>query len=56
MVEFERRCFSSGGPIVAICHGPQLLIEAEVVTDANFITSRSPGHPGAFCAALPKRL
>jgi len=30
-VEFVRTFFESGKPIAAICHGPQMLIEAEVV-------------------------
>lgn len=33
MVEFTRRFFETGRPLAAICHGPQLLIEAEVVAD-----------------------
>ena len=31
MVDFTRRFHASGKPLAAICHGPQLLIEAEVV-------------------------
>ncbi len=31
MVSFVRRFAESGRPVAAICHGPQLLIEAEVV-------------------------
>lgn len=31
LVEFTRRFMLSGKPVAAICHGPQLLIEAEVV-------------------------
>jgi putative intracellular protease/amidase len=31
MVDFTRRFFDTGKPLVAICHGPQLLIEAGVV-------------------------
>jgi deglycase len=31
MVEFTRRFDATGKPLAAICHGPQLLIEAEVV-------------------------
>ncbi|MDT8452152.1 MAG: type 1 glutamine amidotransferase domain-containing protein [Gammaproteobacteria bacterium] len=31
MVEFTRQFAASGRPLAAICHGPQLLIEAEVV-------------------------
>jgi protease I len=30
-VEFVRAFFESGKPVAAICHGPQLLIEADVV-------------------------
>jgi protease I len=30
-VEFVRAFFEAGKPVAAICHGPQLLIEAEVV-------------------------
>jgi protease I len=30
-VEFVRSFFESGKPVAAICHGPQLLIEADVV-------------------------
>ncbi|HZP59784.1 MAG TPA: type 1 glutamine amidotransferase domain-containing protein [Opitutaceae bacterium] len=30
-VEFVRKFFEAGKPVAAICHGPQLLIEAEVV-------------------------
>src|SRR5581483_2476020 len=31
VVRFVREFFESGKPVAAICHGPQLLIEAEVV-------------------------
>ena len=31
MVDFVRRYDATGNPLAAICHGPQLLIEAEVV-------------------------
>ena len=31
MVDLTRKLFESGKPVAAICHGPQLLIEAEVV-------------------------
>jgi len=31
MVDFTRRFFKSGKPVAAVCHGPQLLIEADVV-------------------------
>jgi protease I len=30
-IEFVRAFFAAGKPVAAICHGPQLLIEAEVV-------------------------
>ncbi|RRQ20886.1 type 1 glutamine amidotransferase domain-containing protein [Thiohalobacter thiocyanaticus] len=30
-VDFVRHFFNSGRPVAAICHGPQLLIEADVV-------------------------
>jgi protease I len=32
-VEFVRKFFEAGKPVAAICHGPQLLIEAGVVHD-----------------------
>lgn len=32
MVEFTRRFADSGKPLAAVCHGPQLLIEAGVVS------------------------
>lgn len=32
-VEFVRAFFEAGKPVAAICHGPQLLIEADVVRD-----------------------
>jgi protease I len=38
VVEWVRRFFHTGKPIAAICHGPQLLIEAEVV-DSRALTS-----------------
>ncbi len=31
VVDFTRRFFATGKPVAAICHGPQLLIEAELV-------------------------
>jgi protease I len=31
VVEFVRRAVESGMPVAAVCHGPQLLIEADVV-------------------------
>lgn len=30
-VEFTRAFFEAGKPVAAICHGPQLLVEADVV-------------------------
>jgi len=30
-VEFVKSFFSSGKPVAAICHGPQILIDADVV-------------------------
>jgi protease I len=30
-VEFVRTFFAAGKPVAAICHGPQMLIEADVV-------------------------
>jgi len=32
-VEFVRAIYESGKPIAAICHGPQILIDADVVRD-----------------------
>jgi protease I len=32
-VEFVRAFFEAGKPVAAICHGPQLLVEADVVRD-----------------------
>jgi protease I len=37
-VEFVRAFFDAGKPVAAICHGPQLLIEADVV-DGRTLTS-----------------
>ena len=37
-VEFVREFFDAGKPVAAICHGPQLLIEAEVL-DGRDLTS-----------------
>jgi protease I len=37
-VEFVRAFFEAGKPVAAICHGPQLLIEADVV-DGRRLTS-----------------
>jgi protease I len=38
VVQFVRRFFSTGRPIAAICHGPQLLIEAGAV-ESRVLTS-----------------
>jgi protease I len=84
VVRFVRRFAATGRPIAAICHGPQLLIEAEVVrgrrmtswpsvkkdlqnagaewldaevvVDAELITSRKPEDLPAFNRAILKRL
>jgi protease I len=84
VVDFVRRFAATGRPVAAICHGPQLLIEAdavkgrtltsyasvrtdlrnagatwkdaEVVIDANLVTSRTPDDLGAFCEALLQKL
>jgi protease I len=34
-VEFVRAFFEAGKPVAAICHGPQLLIEADVIRDRD---------------------
>jgi protease I len=39
-VDFVREFFKQGKPVAAICHGPQMLIEAEVV-DGRTMTSFS---------------
>ena len=79
-VQFVREFGATGRPIAAVCHGPQLLIEAglvdgvrmtswpsvrtdlrnagavvvnaEVVADQQFITSRNPGDLEALSRAL----
>jgi protease I len=84
VVRFTREFALSGKPVFAICHGPQLLIsaqvlegrrmtgwrsivqdiknagaefvDAEVVEDGNFISSRHPGDLPGFIAACLKRL
>jgi protease I len=38
VVDFVRRFWASGKPVAAVCHGPQLLIEADVVK-AHKVTS-----------------
>lgn len=40
-VEFVRAFFDSGKPVAAICHGPVLLIEADVVTGRELTSYRS---------------
>lgn len=35
VVDFTRRFFATGKPVAAICHGPQLLIEAGLVKGRN---------------------
>jgi protease I len=35
VVDFVRRFWASGKPVAAVCHGPQLLIEADVVKAHN---------------------
>lgn len=84
MVEFVKGFAAIGRPIAAVCHGPQLLIEADlvrgrrmtawpsvrtdlrnagaqvvdadVVQDGAFITSRRPDDLEAFSRALLDRL
>ncbi len=79
-VEFVRNFFRAGKPVASICHGPWVLVEAdvvrdrrmtsfssiktdlknagamwqdaEVVTDGNLVTSRSPKDLPAFNEAL----
>jgi protease I len=41
VVEFVRRFFATGRPVAAICHGPQLLIEADVVRDRTLTSAPS---------------
>jgi protease I len=40
-VEFTRAFFVAGKPVAAICHGPQLLIEAEVVRGRKLTSYQS---------------
>jgi len=40
-IEFTREFFDEGKPVCAICHGPQLLIEANVVQDANLTSYKA---------------
>lgn len=40
-VEFTREFFRAGKPVGAICHGPQLLIEAEVVSGRRLTSYKS---------------
>lgn len=83
-IDFLRRFSTTGRPIAAVCHGPQLLIsaelvdgrrmtswpsvrvdlenagatwvDAEVVRDGPFITSRKPEDLEAFTEALLENL
>ena len=42
LVAFVRRFWETGRPAAAVCHGPQLLIEADVVRGASLrISTRS---------------
>jgi len=40
-VEFVRHFFTSGKPVAAICHGPQMLIEANVVKGRKLTSAPS---------------
>lgn len=40
-VKFVRNFFTTGKPVAAICHGPQLLIEAEVVRGRRLTSFKS---------------
>lgn len=40
-VQFAHRFFEAGKPVAAICHGPQLLIEADVVRGRKLTSSPS---------------
>lgn len=40
-VEFVREFFAAGKPVAAICHGPQILIEADVVRDRRLTSFAS---------------
>ncbi len=40
-VEFVRAFFDAGKPVAAICHGPQILIEADVVTGRRLTSYQS---------------
>lgn len=40
-VDFVRAFFEAGKPVAAICHGPQLLIEADVVTGRKLTSFHS---------------
>lgn len=42
-VEFVRRFYDSGKPVAAICHGPQLLVEAGVVAGRTLTSWPSVG-------------
>jgi protease I len=59
VIAFVKAFFTAGKPVAAICHGPQVLITAEVVAgrkmyddevvvDQGLVTSRSPDDLPAF--------
>jgi protease I len=49
-VEFVKTFFQSGKPVAVICHGPQMLSDADV--DNGLVTSRSPDDLPAFNAKM----
>jgi protease I len=69
-VALVRAFAAAGKPVAAICHGPWLLVEADVirgrrggevvdeaaVSDGNIITSRKPDDVPAFTDALAQAL
>ena len=62
LVSFVRRFVQSGKLVAAVCHGPKLLVEADVVRGRtmtscdNMITSRKPEYLAAFSEAILHRL
>ena len=40
-VSSVKRCFDSGKPVAAICHGPWMLVEADVVCGRTLTSSPS---------------
>ena len=42
-VEFARAFYESGKPIAAICHGPQILIDADVVRGHKLVVDLTTG-------------